>query len=237
MNYLDKIFKEQQVFSESGKSIPLDSNISFKEAVLLFNVITEIKPERSAEIGFAQGISTLAILEAIKKNGKGKHSVIDPYQNEYENSGKEMVARAGLDSLYEFYSDFPENVFPRLKNIDFVFIDASHLFGLSVLDFIFSDRALKIGGVIGFHDLDIKAISKLLKYILGNYDYNILNEINGINIYKKKFREELFDSARNFIRTIYYELKKPIRFWGIGNLIFIQKTGSANEKYRELKNF
>ena len=58
--------------------------------------------------------------------------------------------------------------FPRVQ---FAFIDASHLFDLSVLDFTLIDKRLDVGGVVGFHDLWMPSLQKLVRYILTNRDY------------------------------------------------------------------
>ncbi len=237
MNILDEIFRTRKVLNDKNEQLPLDSNISESEAELLYEVVPRSKPEKSAELGFAQGISTLSILQAIHGNGIGFHHAIDPYQQEYGYSGLTMVKKAGFAGRFKFSEDFPENVLPNIGPVDFAFIDASHLFCLSMLDFIFIDRVLKANGIIGFHDLDIKAIHKLVTYIIRNHDYKILYEIDSWPVYRSKFTSELFESPRNFVRTIYYELKKPLRYWGIGNLIFLRKISNKGEIYRKLRNF
>ncbi len=237
MNILDEIFLTKKVWNDKNEQVPLYSNISKSESVLLYNIVKQTKPEKSVEIGFAQGISTLAILQAIHDNKIGFHHAIDPYQHEYDYSGLTMVKKAGFSERFNFSEDFPENILPKIGPVDFAFIDASHLFCLSMMDFIFIDRILKVNGIIGFHDLDIKAIHKLITYIIRNRDYNILYKIDSKPIYKSKFKSELFESPRNFLRTIYYELKKPPGFWGIGNMIFLNKISNKGETYRKLKNF
>lgn len=236
-DFIDEIFLVKEVYSKKNETIPLDNNVTQSEAMLLYDVVRKVKPKRSVEIGFGQGISTLAILQAIKENSTGFHYVIDPYQHEYQFSGPAMLKKAGLENNYEFKEEFPENVLPNLEPVDFVFIDASHLFDLSMLDFIYANRILNVDGILGFHDLDMKAINKLITYILRNHDYEILKDINNFPVYSNKFKAELLESPRNFVRTIYYELKKPIRFWGIGNLVFLKKTGEKGEAYRGLRDF
>jgi predicted O-methyltransferase YrrM len=100
---LRAVFESSAVYDESGSVMPLDSNVSMDEALLLCSAVRHIKPTRSVEIGLAKGISTLAILGAIDANGFGHHTVCDPFQSDYGNAGVEMVRRAGLNHCWEFH--------------------------------------------------------------------------------------------------------------------------------------
>jgi predicted O-methyltransferase YrrM len=39
--------------------------------------VRELRPELTLEIGFAYGVSTLFITEALRQNGRGHHIVVD----------------------------------------------------------------------------------------------------------------------------------------------------------------
>jgi hypothetical protein len=92
----------------------LDLNVSQAEALKLYESVRELRPAASAEVGFAQGISALAILQALIDNGDGLHHVMDPFQAGYQDAGLAMVARACLESRFRFYRQFPEEVIPGL---------------------------------------------------------------------------------------------------------------------------
>ena len=105
---------EGSVFNGHGEKTPLHSNISQSEAETLYKVVREGKPTYSVEVGFAQGVSAMAILKGLADNEKGIHHVIDPFQGNYEDAGLAMVERAGLDSRLEFHRKFAEEVIPSL---------------------------------------------------------------------------------------------------------------------------
>jgi predicted O-methyltransferase YrrM len=152
-NTLLQIFENKEVFDPEGRSHPLDSNITESEAMSLYRAIRAVRPERCLEIGLAHGISTLAILGAIAANQSGHHFVIDPFQRNYDYCGEVMIERAGFASLYTFFERFPEEVIPQLPKLQFAFIDSSHLFDLTIMEFVLIDKKLEPGGITAFHDL------------------------------------------------------------------------------------
>ena len=76
-----------------------------------------------------------------------------------------------------FHEAYAEEVVPSLPRTSFAFIDASHLFDLTLMDFILVDKRLDIGGLIGFHDLWLPALVKALRYIVTNRDYRVYGDI------------------------------------------------------------
>lgn len=160
---------EGRVWDASGARVPLHSNVSPEEACLLYDVVRTLKPERTLEIGFCQGISALAILQALEDNGQGRHHVVDPFQRGYGHAGVEMVRRAGLEARLCFDEAFPEEVVPAMApGFGFAFIDASHLFDLTLLDFILVQKKLAPDAVVGLHDLWMPSLQKVWRYLTSN---------------------------------------------------------------------
>src|SRR5438270_512121 len=150
----------------------VESGINSHECQVLFNLLARLQPEYTAEIGCAHGVSTQAIAKALEHSGKGHHFAVDPVQHTYwKDAGKHRLSESNLSHRVTFHDDYPERVFHTLPNLDFVFIDGTHLFDLTILDFVVSDRALKVGGIIGFHDTNMPAIRRTLRFILANRSY------------------------------------------------------------------
>jgi predicted O-methyltransferase YrrM len=226
---LEEVFKTQQVWTSSGEKIPLDSNVSESEARLLYDAVRELRPSRSVEVGLAKGVSTLAILGALAKNGLGNHVVMDPYQDNYQNSGIEMVRRAGLESWWQFHRKFAEEVIPTLGSIQFAFIDASHLFDLTLMEFVLVDKKLEVGGVVGFHDLWMPSLQSLYRYITRNRNYEVWRP-DGASSPGARGR----DGWRGVLRGTLRRLPKAERLFtreilhpwgdeGLGNLVLLRK--------------
>jgi Methyltransferase domain len=161
-----------------GTSARLTQNVTIEDAERLYDVVRTLQPEATVEIGLAHGISALAITQALDDNGRGMHHVIDPFQSsKWEGIGLANLARAHLDRRVRYYEAFPEEVLPTMPGISFGFIDSSHLFDLTLVDFVLVDKRLEIGGLIGFHDPWMPSQQKVLRYILANRNYRVHEDV------------------------------------------------------------
>jgi predicted O-methyltransferase YrrM len=227
---LQDAFRTRSTFAGDGSQTGLHSNISEAEAAQLYRAVRAARPGTSAEIGFAQGISTAAILQGLADNGHGFHHVIDPFQSRFLNAGLAMVGRAGLGSWMQFYEKFPEEVMPQLPPLDFVFIDASHLFDLTILDFVLADKKLAPGGLVVFHDTWMPSIRKVIRHILSNRDYAVRHDYNPTEERVRGFGSRLQNRIAPVLRRVpgaerifSQEALRPWGGYGLGNLVILQK--------------
>ena len=80
-----------------GVETPLHSNVSMSDAQRLYDLVRARRPEVTLELGFAQGISALAIAQALEDNGCGTHHIVDPFENSlYGGVGLTSLDRAGF---------------------------------------------------------------------------------------------------------------------------------------------
>lgn len=237
---LRKAFEEQVVYTPTGETSPLDSNVSLNEALALYTTVRHLQPDVSVEVGLAKGISTLAILQALADNGKGVHHVIDPYQSRYANVGIEMVRRAGLDRHFVFHETFAENVIPDLPQVQFGFIDASHLFDLTLVEFVLIDKKLAEGGMIGFHDLWMDSIRKVLNYVLTNRAYQLVQ--NNLTTpakqmtAKQNFKVSALQLMQRWLKVEKISTIELLpdfdRFTFVDNLVIVQKEREDKRDWR-----
>jgi predicted O-methyltransferase YrrM len=226
-----------------GVAQKLHSNISAEEAVTLYSVVRGLRPHATGEIGFAFGVSGLAILGALEANGEGRHYVSDPYQTKMVNGmGRENVRRAGLDQRLEFFEKFPEEVFSQFPALQFAFIDASHLFDLSILDFVLVDKRLEVGGVVGFHDLWMPSLRKLIRHILANRAYRLHPATPQGEPWsvKQKFLSGLATVAKQLPKSDRWlapEAAKPWHEFHASNLVLLEKIGDDKRDWREHVTF
>ncbi len=222
----------------------LESNVSPDEAVILYSVVRALRPQSSAEIGLAQGASTVAILQAIRDNGGGLLHVMDPFQASYSNAGVAMVGAAGLESAWRFYRQFPEEVVPALPPLQFAFIDASHLFDLTLMEFVLVDKKLDVGGVIGFHDLWMPSLRKCIRYVLRNRAYKIHRPAAGPppqRVWRQR-RQSLVGKLLNAMpasrRIFSQDILLPWHSLGLGgNIAFLEKTAPDDRDWRFHQSF
>src|SRR5450432_20703 len=113
---LESIFTTRKFSNSKSAIIDVHSETSRDQCLFLQEIIKENHFKTSIEIGFAFGMSTLAITEAVVNNG-GNHVVIDNIQHSYwGGNGVDLMEQAGYHGKYEFIEDDSSNVLPKLNN-------------------------------------------------------------------------------------------------------------------------
>ncbi len=174
---LKEMLESQFALTDEGIQIPIHSNIPLTYAVALYETVLRARPIIALEVGMAFGVSTLAILAALRDGGQpGKLISIDPDQStDWSGCGLYAVARAGLSEWHEFVEDYDYHVLPRLLSsglrIDFAYLDGWHTFDYALLDWWFVDKMLSVGGIVGFNDCGWPAVDKVIKFVLTHRKY------------------------------------------------------------------
>lgn len=224
------------------RGTPFFDAINLEEAAELAAQVRRLRPEHSVEIGCCSGASALTILHALEQNGRGTHHVIDPFQTRYaQGAGLANIRAAGLDGRLDFHEAFPESVLPTLPPVQFAFIDASHLFDLSILDFVLVDKRLEVGGVVAFHDLWMPSLQDAVRCILANRNYRALNAQPGPpTTFSERLRRLCAAGLRRLPRAADLFRAGVLQPWeslGLGNLVFLEKTGGDTRDWRHHVRF
>ncbi len=149
-------------------------SVSLEEALELYSRVREARPATTIELGMFTAGSTLAILKALEDNGQGEHYACDPFQSTFaRGAGLRNVELAGLAHRLRFEEEFPESAVPRWPVADFAFIDASHLFDVTLLDFVLVDKRLSVGSLLGLHDLWMPSLQKVVRWAVTNRGYEV----------------------------------------------------------------
>ena len=178
---LEQILQTQQVESSSGEKQPLHSHVSGEEGEFLQRLIRHARASVTLEIGFAFGISTLFICDALRETGGERHIVLDPYQFTaiWGGIGVSQIRAAGFDDLVDFREQPSHQVLPELEaegvTVDFAFIDGCHTFDHSVVDFFLVDRILRVGGIVAIDDAQWPSVRKACRFIATNRRYRVLD--------------------------------------------------------------
>lgn len=165
----------------------------------LQEIIAEIQAEISVEVGFGFGVSTLFICEALKKSERTRHYVMDPFQTTgFDQVGLRHLKAAGYDGILSFEEKHAHFVLPKLEEdgvvADFAFIDGSHLFDYTLLDFVCADRILRVGGVIVFDDVNYPSIAKLCRFVESNRAYTRISQLPASGLARcAAFRKDAVD--------------------------------------------
>ena len=203
---LDRIFETKSFINSKGETIQVHSETSKAQCDFLQAIIRQNNFRKSIEIGFAFGISTLAITEQIVSN-KGTHLVIDKFQNKYWNgNGLDLITQAGYSQYLQFIEELSYIALPKLlqkeRKFDFAYIDTTKLFDWVMVDFFYLDKLLDINGIIVFDDVTVPAIRKLLRYISQLPNYKIYSQ----------FPENFFPSKLASFAKILNRLPKSSKY-------------------------
>jgi predicted O-methyltransferase YrrM len=201
---LAEILDTGRVVTRDGSTVPLNYNIPVEEGAALQRLIKANKPRVTLEIGFAYGISTLFICEALAEVGGERHIVIDPLQKDgWQGIGLYNVERAGFASLLEFHNGPSHQVLPALeqagRRVDLALIDGWHTFDYVLVDFFFVDRLLNVGGIVMLDDTRFyPAIRKVARYVATHRQYVALG--NGLPIAKESLKRTAFRGVTAVLR-------------------------------------
>jgi predicted O-methyltransferase YrrM len=156
------------------------------EGAWLQQIVHDIRPAQSLEIGCAYGVSSLYICEALgstyaavaSTGGTRRHIVVDPFQStQWRGIGVRNIRDAGFASLVDFREERSEIVLPRLLEegvrLDFAFIDGWHTFDQVLVEFYYINRLLRVGGVIAFDDANRRSINRVVRHALTYPAYRV----------------------------------------------------------------
>lgn len=168
--------------------IDRSTKISPEQGMCIYTLCQKIKPQKTLEIGFAYGFSTLYFLAAIESNNSGIHTAMDPFERSYwYGIGLQKIKEVEMDSSFRFIPDYDFLAIPELarKNQKFnvIFIDGDHRFDYVLMDFTLCDLILSKNGYIILHDAGMPSIKKVVKFIERNRpDYQVQKDIPSPNM-------------------------------------------------------
>lgn len=171
---LERLYRDREVVHRNGRRKPLfPPGVNARRGQYLFDLVRQVKPEITLEVGFAYGISTLFICEALRQNGRGRHIVIDPLEHSaFEGLGLTHLREAGLDGLVTFHEEPGEYCLPRLVQeglqVDLAFDDSGHLFDHVVAETLFLSRLVKTGGLLLFDDVNLPGVGRAVAFFEAN---------------------------------------------------------------------
>jgi len=174
---LRELLVDKTAITPGGECGPAHSTVLEKYVEALHRTILKEKPDVVLEVGMAQGASTLAILTALEQlGGDGRLLSIDPNQSTvFESQGLHNVKRAGLQDRHELIEEPDYTALPRMLQdglkLDFAYIDGWHTFDYTLLDFWYTDRMLRVNGVVALNDCGWRAVSKAIGFVMTHRKY------------------------------------------------------------------
>lgn len=181
---LREILETGQV-SDGKEILPLIGFMDEREGHLLSKVVDFVRPTTSLEVGFAYGVSTLYICQALARVGNpARHIVVDPFQlSQWKGIGLKNVNRAGYGEFVELREERSEVALPRLLTentvVDMAVIDGWHTFDHALVDFFYVNKMLRVGGIVVLDDSSMPPVGRLVDHILTYGCYRIFGIPSG----------------------------------------------------------
>lgn len=159
-----------------GTEQPVHSAINRAFAAALQGHVRAARPRHALETGLAFGGSALAILGGSEDL---ELVSVDPLQQSlFEGRGTQVVVEAGLGARHRVVERPSHLALPQLLDeglrIQLAYIDGWHTFDGALLDFLYADRMLDVGGVIAFNDCWLPAVHKTIGFVRTHRDYEEL---------------------------------------------------------------
>lgn len=175
-DFLMNVYKNSEIERNNKKYKFIDVTDPL-EGKYLYDLIKENKIKLSLEIGLAMGTSAVYMCQGHKDIKYGKHFAIDPNQkSQYDDIGLYMIEKCKLKKYLTFIEEKSYIALPGLLRkykgqFDLIYIDGWHTFDYTLIDFFYSDKLLKVGGLIVIDDVKHKPVKKCVYYILSNYKH------------------------------------------------------------------
>jgi len=154
------------------------TRVSIAEGVTLHSLCVTDRVTAILEVGLAYGFSTVFLLAALDRTGRGTHTAIDPFQmTDWHGIGithaHELIAHSArlTSRSFTWIEDRSDRALVDLeragRTYGLVFIDGYHRFDDVLVDFTLSARMCGSGGLIVFHDMwldSIKAVASFVRH-------------------------------------------------------------------------
>ena len=146
--------------------------IGGEQGMWLYNLCLEAKPKTTLEIGLAYGYSTLYFLAAIRANGFGHHTAVDPFQSRWHGIGRRQPQSLGMSDSFRFIEEKSVSALAHFtdwgETFEVIFIDGNHRFDDTFVDFTLSAELCPVGGCIVLDDMWMPSIRRVVAFIRSN---------------------------------------------------------------------
>jgi hypothetical protein len=108
-----------------------------------------------------------------------------------------------------------DTALPKLslpEKLDFAFIDGCHGYPFPAMDWHFIDLRLKVGGIVGFDNTEIRCVRDHCAFLEANQAYELVERIDHTSLggdYGANFYVKLKDEGREWVCQAYNRLSPP----------------------------
>lgn len=205
-----------------------------QEARVIYELIIQHELKSCLEIGVANGGSALAIAQAVGFL-KGNFDGIDPCQaTEHHDAALKLLQKFGFEGILNVHTEPTHLAAPKLleagRQYDFVFVDGMHCFEFKCLDAFYSDRLLKEGGFLLFHDAYFPSTKKVLRLLQTTGRYHLVQTPSLHAGLQKRFR---------LVAGALVKMQKFPLIWpnGFSNLYVLRKISNNEVAWNFFQDF
>lgn len=171
------MYRTREAVGRSGRPFRLTGGLStVNNLATIREIMLELNPERTMEVGMACGGSALTIAathQDLKHLPTRQHVAIDGFQlTAFDDVGRIKLQEAGLSDYVEVREQLSAVALPKMveENLKFglVYIDGSHRFEDVFCDFYFVRCVMPVGGYVLFDDSAHSEVAKVVRFIRKN---------------------------------------------------------------------
>lgn len=176
---LAEAYRTGVMFSnETGTERLNDTSLGLVEGMILWHLARRLRPEVVIETGFGRGGSAAFLLAGVQPWGGRVYSIDPAFRHWADGIGSAYLKSLGVSdrhSLIEEASEFAlaDIVRRGAFTLKLSYIDGSHHFDGTLIDFMYLDRLTEIGGVIGIDDAHAPAVRTVASFIAHNLPYRL----------------------------------------------------------------
>jgi hypothetical protein len=201
---IEQVYATRQIDPGVSGRLPyrLVHNVNPDEGRMLRDLVAQVRPRRTLEIGMGTGLSGLhlcwGLLRAAPAPGTnsgaalgngaadaplGRHTAIDPFQKGefWQGIGLALRDQAGATDMFEWIGERDDVVLPRMlaagEKIEFALIDGDHRFEAAMLDFYYIDKLLPVGGMCVIDDTDWPSVWRVVQFALRHRNYEWVDAV------------------------------------------------------------
>jgi len=164
------------------------------------------------------------------------HTVITHTQPEADRITAYCLQR-GLSSQPKFIVGNSDRVLPTLTlpaPLDFAFIDGGHGFPLPQIDWYYSAKLLRVGGIIGLDDLHIPAVRQMHDFMVGEAEWELIKKLPHTSFFRKvkelDYSNDWEDQAMN--RSVFEAIEAANNRWSVKLRLYLASIPVLKSFYR-----
>jgi predicted O-methyltransferase YrrM len=177
---LAEVYKTGVMYKVNDVPVVLDNtSLGLIEGRILWHICRRLRPQVVIETGFGRGESAAFFLAALS-SWKGRLISIDPaFKDWAQDIGTTYLDKLGLKGGHTLIEEPSELALAKIiseslvANLKFSYIDGSHHFDGTLIDFMYLDRLTEPGGIIAIDDAHAPAVRTVASFVAHNLPYQL----------------------------------------------------------------